>query len=449
MKRIRQGGLCLVMSLFIGILSFAQDTTEVVTTWLKENSIPIKHLDAGSKFSDLKPLKKILKDVTVIGLGEATHGTREFFQMKHRLVKFLVTEMNFTSFILECSYAGCQPINEYILTGEGDRNALLTSQGYMVYDTEEFLAMLDWMKAYNQRVPDKKKIKFYGMDIGMNAIGREKVLDFIRKYVPEKVSVTDSIFRILASEEERFPSRLNESTLKRAFIPVHALTSFFTTNKEWLVSASSPNEWEKVYKYSQVMEQFLLANIKDTTFSLSPPMLTRSQYMGQNVLYFLDKEPVGTKFMVWAHNGHIAHPGLTNVGGRLKERLGDKYFALGFQCNEGIFLSRVQLPDSTWGDLVKDTIRPLEKDLSWYFSRSNKGNAFIVLRSTASNPIIEKWLETPRKMNVGFWLYRGSAKNFATRSLKNYWDGVLFIERTTASHPTRNALVRSANRIGF
>jgi hypothetical protein len=76
MKRIRQGGLSLVISLLIGTLSFAQDTTAVVTTWLKENSTPIEHLDAGSKFSDLKPLKKILKDVTAIGLGEATHGTR-------------------------------------------------------------------------------------------------------------------------------------------------------------------------------------------------------------------------------------------------------------------------------------------------------------------------------------------------------------------------------------
>src|SRR5215218_1657068 len=125
---------------------FAQDTTEVITTWLKQQAVPIKYIMAGNGFSDLQPLKKTWKDVRVIGLGEATHGTREFFQIRHRLLEFLVTELNFTDFILESSYAACQPINTYILTGKGDRATVLTGQGYTPWDTEEFSAMLDWMR---------------------------------------------------------------------------------------------------------------------------------------------------------------------------------------------------------------------------------------------------------------------------------------------------------------
>src|SRR5215831_9958869 len=94
-----------------------QVNEKTITSWLQQNSIPVQHLEAGNGFSDLQPLKQILNEVTVVGLGETTHGTREFFQLKHRLVEFLVKEMNFGSFALEASSAACQAINDYILYG--------------------------------------------------------------------------------------------------------------------------------------------------------------------------------------------------------------------------------------------------------------------------------------------------------------------------------------------
>ena len=93
---------------------------EAVITWLRQNTMPIQHIEAGHGFDDLQPLKALLKDVKVVGLGEATHGTREFFQFKHRLLEFLVTEMGFTALVIEGSYTGFQPINDYILHGAGD-----------------------------------------------------------------------------------------------------------------------------------------------------------------------------------------------------------------------------------------------------------------------------------------------------------------------------------------
>src|SRR5689334_16326919 len=59
-----------------------------VTAWLKQHAITIKSVEAGNGFDDLQPLKRVLADVRVVGLGEATHGTREFFQFKHRMVEF-------------------------------------------------------------------------------------------------------------------------------------------------------------------------------------------------------------------------------------------------------------------------------------------------------------------------------------------------------------------------
>lgn len=120
-----------------------QGNEEVIVGWLRQNAIPIQHVEAGNGFADLQPLKHILRDVRIVGLGEATHGTREFFQFKHRLLEFLVTEMDFNTFTLEASYSACQDINEYVLYGEGDRATVLSGQGYIPWDTEEFSEMLD------------------------------------------------------------------------------------------------------------------------------------------------------------------------------------------------------------------------------------------------------------------------------------------------------------------
>src|SRR6185369_11199713 len=115
-----------------------------VVLWLKQNAIKISTVEAGSGFDDLQPLKPIFKDVRFVGLGEATHGTREFFQFKHRLLEFLVEELGFRVFAIEASYTGCESINDYV-TGKSDDGAkALDSQGFWTWNTEEVRAMMDW-----------------------------------------------------------------------------------------------------------------------------------------------------------------------------------------------------------------------------------------------------------------------------------------------------------------
>lgn len=94
-------------------LIIIQEDKDVFQQWINNNAHELKTVDAGNGFEDLEPFKTILKDVRVVGLGEATHGTSEFFRMKHRMLEFLVKEMNFTSFYIEASMSRCRYINDY------------------------------------------------------------------------------------------------------------------------------------------------------------------------------------------------------------------------------------------------------------------------------------------------------------------------------------------------
>lgn len=458
MKQITNRVFYLFGTLLMANLSFAQDTTEIVTDWLEQHSLPLKHVEAGNGFSDLQPLKKVWKDVKVIGLGEATHGTREFFQMKHRLLEFLVTELNFTDFVLESSYSACQPINDYVLTGKGDRDSVLTGQGYMAWDTQEFSAILDWMRGYNQKVSNEKKVRFHGMDLCFNGVGRDVVLDFLRRHAPDRVAATDSLFQILATEEAKWPTRLNQSTLQSTFVPLQRLGAFFTINKENLIAAASAEEWEKASKYTKVKEHWVEVNIEDTTLSFLPkPKQGRDEYMIENVRYLLDKAEPKTKFMVWAHHSHIAANNSLgiNIGSSLKERLGNLYYALDLECNRGTCQSRVLLPDGRWGELRADTIPAgPEQSLPWYLSPVDESPLFVDLGSIQANPIVSKWLEKPKEITWVGWMYGGDkdnkpTPNHKTVTVKGYFDGILYVERSTPTLPTKNALARSTNKTGF
>jgi hypothetical protein len=58
-------------------------------------------VEAGHGFDDMMPIARIVGDARVVALGETTHGTREFFQLKHRMIEFLTTQIGFTIFTIE------------------------------------------------------------------------------------------------------------------------------------------------------------------------------------------------------------------------------------------------------------------------------------------------------------------------------------------------------------
>src|SRR5215510_11430323 len=66
-----------------------------VVDWLKGNAIPLATAEPGSNFHDLEFLRAAIGDARIVSMGEATHGTREFFQLKHRVIEYCVTELGF------------------------------------------------------------------------------------------------------------------------------------------------------------------------------------------------------------------------------------------------------------------------------------------------------------------------------------------------------------------
>jgi len=165
--------------------------------WLRANAVPLTTVEAGSGFADLVKLKAAIGDARIVSLGESTHGTREIFQAKHRLVEYLASELGFTIFSIEANMPEAYRLNDYVLQGKGDSKTLLQGMYFWTWNTEEVLAMIEWMRAFNQS--GKGRIEFTGFDIQTPTVAMEIVQELLQKVDPEKAKTAGETFRDVAA----------------------------------------------------------------------------------------------------------------------------------------------------------------------------------------------------------------------------------------------------------
>src|SRR5919204_1720932 len=96
--------------------------------WLAQRAIPLAATEVTSNLDDLAPLAGIVGNAHIVGIGDATHGTHEFFTTRLRMVQFLVEQKGFDVLAMEHSFPQTERINAYVQGGAGDLKQLLQPQ---------------------------------------------------------------------------------------------------------------------------------------------------------------------------------------------------------------------------------------------------------------------------------------------------------------------------------
>jgi erythromycin esterase-like protein len=185
----------------------AAQETSAVRDWIAGHAIRLTTPEAGHGFDDMQPLKQVVGDARIVALGEATHGTREFFQLKHRMVEFLATQMGFNIFAIEANMPEAYKLNDYVLHGTGDPAALIKGMYFWTWDTQEVLAMVKWMREFN--TSGKGKIQFTGFDMQTPNVAAKIVGDFIAAHDAEYAPTLQKATRLAlapSAQQTRFAS---------------------------------------------------------------------------------------------------------------------------------------------------------------------------------------------------------------------------------------------------
>jgi len=397
-----------------------------VTAWIKENAVPLKTVEAGNGFGDMQPLKKLIGDARIVAMGEATHGTREFFQFKHRMLEFLVEQMGFTVFGIEANWPESLALNEYVLTGKGDPKQGLRDLYFWTWDTEEVLAMIEWMRRYNADGSHPRKVKFYGFDMQVPSVAIARVTEFLAKVDSQGSRETAELLNPLDTTDKMMAYTTQPEALrKKTAAAIAGLEGSFDQYK----SKSSLTEWTLARQHLRIVAQ--------AEAMLATPLgglTVRDKAMAENVKWLLDQEGRDAKIMLWAHNGHVSttpQPGTPQpMGSHLRKEFGDQMVVFGFAFNQGSF--RAVEPDK---GMRTFTVGPAPEN-SLDQALASAGMPLFALDVRHPPEPVVKWLADARgSRSIGAVFNDGMANTTAGLNPARSFNSLIFVEKTNPSRP--------------
>jgi erythromycin esterase len=318
------------------------NTPPATVAWLASNAVPLATTDPTASLDDLQPLEQIVGSAHLVGMGEGTHGTRQFFQMKHRILKYLVTKLGFTVFAIEATSPEADDLNRYVLTGEGNPKTLLSRLYFWTWNTQEVLDMIEWMRQWNAGAAPSQRVQFLGFDMQTPGASMDSVAAFIGRVDPGQSNFVANRYACLAPYRNHGPTPgasasqyalSSPSTKADCAAGLQAVHDLIQSSSAAYQAASSPAVYQQTLHHARLVQEY------ETMISLSNAQassLSRDRAMAENIDWIRQQASTGAKIALWAHNGHInAVPQL--MGGYLRASYGADYLPLGFAFGTGGF----------------------------------------------------------------------------------------------------------------
>ncbi|MFI1865795.1 erythromycin esterase family protein [Streptomyces jumonjinensis] len=319
---------------------------------LEKAAHPLRSTEPGKKTGDLRALGAMIGDATVVGLGEATHGSHEFFTMKERVFRYLVEEKGFTTFALELGWSAGLRIDEYLQTGKGDaRQIAKETLTNSPWEREEFVSLIEWMRDYNRRNPGRT-VHFMGDDIGSPAVSDEffgRVTGYMKRHHPETLPRLDELYTGLRPIDDVF-AYLSKPLAERRRLAAQAQQALELISAQG--SGGEAFAWAEQNARSIAQTARFLTMDPDDPKSVAAAQLYRDEVMAQNVTWW--QRRTGDKILLSAQNEHVGYaagdPKLypKTQGAFLRDTMGESYLPIGFTFNQGSFLSKDAALGGDW-----------------------------------------------------------------------------------------------------
>ena len=411
-------------------LLFAQD--QEVVSWLNANAIEITETEKGSAlqaFQQQAP-KKFLQ-AKVWGFGEATHHSKEFFELKAKFFQYLVEKQQVRAFLMEESYPAEKAINEWISGGKGDIHAVVKSFSITTWQCQEVANLLLWMRKYNQERPKQEHIRFFGLDIqtieGINKDLRAAVSAMGLEVNEQLLLAADS-----CANQQFMYQRPPQNWSERQLPSLKEISSIVNEAKK----GASP---EKLHVFNNMI-RILNTLMHYTLYVQSPHSSIRDQAMFENAKFILENEAVGGKAFVWAHNNHINNKELppygsnwTSMGGHLKAYYKEKYYSVGFDFGGGIVPS---YDAKNYRYNYLEIKKPFKKTYAATLNQANSNCYFIDITEATESSIAPFFQEKKKQFILGGPGFVSKMRSLPLIEYAESYDGLIFVK--TVSMPQYN-----------
>ncbi|HKP28774.1 MAG TPA: erythromycin esterase family protein [Gemmatimonadales bacterium] len=385
---------------------------------------------------DLALFDRISANAHVIGLGESTHGTSEFFQVKHRLLEHLVRTRGFSVFAIEANQLAVEQLNRYVQGGPGTAQDAMRVM-FAVWNRQEMEALVEWLRTWNAQ-HTSAPVRFLGYDMQDNRVPFDSLRAFLSRREPSLVSMVDDYVGDYRAMPTWSTPQLADTTRTRWRESAEEILREVTEHREgWLGDSRSRVDSMQVEWAVQAANLLLQATRGNETLNVPD----RDSLMAANLDWALKTIAPGAKAVVWAHDIHVAHGGDkeksffngATMGAELKRRLGPKYQAFSLLTYEGEYSATKSFTDYTLVDAEAFPGPEGSMEQALHELPRDGAIGLIMDLSPAVGAVgAVDWLSSPRRIrHVGFAAYDYAFEMEALFPLE--FDGIIFIDKTTPS----------------
>jgi erythromycin esterase len=393
--------------------------------WIRNHAIPVETADPTSGHADLVPLKDMIGERRIVALGEGTHGTSEFFKMKHRIVRFLAEEMGFTVFAIEANMPEARQVNWYVLTGEGDPKKALSGLYFWTWDTSEVLAMIEWMKEFN--LSGRGRMEFYGFDMQFPDVAVENVRAFVGKADPEFAAPLKDYYGQVeeVSKSMRNVRDRSQIDFEKWYDAAQQVYGHLKSRRDFYAESLDALEVDWAIQDALVVLQAAEANMQGKR--------SRDESMADNLDWILAHTSPGTKVVTWAHNGHVSKNLGTfkSMGYYLSERHGEDMVVFGFAFHSGEYTAVGKNGINVYGTSLSEP-----GSVEWFLKSSGIPQMILDLREASGGDKGARWL----MQELDFRSIGAMAMDYAfsPRKITEEFDALIYFTKTTPSECFRS-----------
>jgi erythromycin esterase len=326
---------------------------------------------------DLDLLLSEIGNSRYVLLGEASHGTHEYYTWRAKLSKRLIREKGFSMIAVEGDWPDCYRLNRYVKgyheSGKSAKDVLQAFNRWptWMWANWEIAALAEWLRDHNKNIPAGKKVGFYGLDVYSLWESMEAIFDFLKQKDPsalnsvqkamdcfepfnvrEGFSYAERNYGISANCERELQHLLTEI---RSKMPQYDgdHEAGFNAEQNALVAVNA----ERYYK--------VMLNAGEATWNI------RDRHMTETINRLMDFHGKDARIIIWEHNTHIGdaratdmkRTGLINVGQLIKEEHDQEgVYRIGFGSFEGSVMAGYH-----WGGEMFSMAVPKAKQGSWEY----------------------------------------------------------------------------------
>ncbi|MFD3547470.1 erythromycin esterase family protein [Streptomyces sp. NPDC058655] len=382
-------------------VSVSASAAESPVTALGRVAAPLRSTDPRGRLGDLRALGRMVGDAEVVGLGEATHSSHEFFTLKHRVFRYLVEEKGFRTFALEGSWSAGLRLNGYVLHGRGDLRQIMDEEFQNVYaswNNAEYRDLVQWMRDYNLRHP-KDPVQFMGND---SAYAGPELYDRVDAYaagaLPHLAPRLAELYRGLrptTGADGYVDAYLAKPLAERRALAERTALAVTLLEQQRPGPDAGGEAYAWAVQHATAIDQMarLFAYDHNDSQQVAESMRYRDSVMAANVVWW--QQRTGSRILLAAHNAHVAVETYTPAsyptvqGTFLREALGGRYVSVAATFGRGSFNATGQ--DGVMREATVGAPRPGSAEYT--LDRVRAGDFVVDLRNAPGGA--RAWLAAP------------------------------------------------------